>query len=117
MKELKLKDIPIKTMDGKPLTVGQTVYTCDVHTPYHKPTTLDVRKFTVEYINGSSRTYMVKDHVKGFEHKFSNRCHFYSSEAAALKSCKSEIKELISEKSKKIKYLERDLKFLKSLKV
>ncbi|MBP6738774.1 MAG: hypothetical protein KA146_02235 [Leptospiraceae bacterium] len=116
MKEIKLKDIPIKTLDGKPLVVGMKVFRSEINTPYQKSMTLETREWTVEYVNTVGRTYMVRDLSKGFEHRFSSgKCHFYSSVEASKKELKKEISELIRENELKIKYRNANLKFLRSL--
>lgn len=112
MKEIKLKDIPIKTMDGVPLKIGMKVFAVGINEPYRAPFSLKVREYIVEYINTTGRTYMVRESSKGLELKFSCKCHFYSSIEAGKKALRPELKDKIKEIKNKIKYHNINLSFL-----
>lgn len=114
-KQIKLKDVPITTLDGVPLKVGNRVYAVDIREPYREPMRLEILEYSVEYVNTSGRTYMVKELSKGIEYKFSCKCWYYSSIDAAKKSLKREVKEKISTIEQKVKLHNKNLKFLKGL--
>lgn len=116
MKELKLKDVPMRTLDRKPLVVGMKVFRSEIKEPYRESMSLLTTEWIIEYINASGRVYMAREQSEGIERRFSNgACNFYSSIEASKKELKEEVSQKIREIEKKIKHHSINLKFLRSL--